>query len=203
MIRAYFFMKYICLPDHRRVLRRSRGAAMVECLLSFFVLFLVLFGMLHVCYFFIGQYFTDYAALRGVRSRSVGFSEYLVNREARINAIGASGFLVQPSLSGFHTENAQYKSSQFQAEKTLIQRYIVGSRYIDYEYWNGISPRNPSVRTTFSTRINSAMGETSKVTAFFRDYASVDRWIGAMFFKDGIHLRGESVLTDHSQDYLD
>ena len=41
----------------RSVRKRIRGAAMVEALLSFFVIFLVLFGMLQVFYFFAGQYF--------------------------------------------------------------------------------------------------------------------------------------------------
>ena len=187
----------------RSIARKSRGAAMVEVLLCFFVLFLVLFGMLHVSYFFIGQYFADYAALRGARSRAVGFSEYLVNRESKINAIGGSGFLVRPALNGFHTENPLYRASQFQSEKTLIQRFMSGSRYIEYEYWNANSPRNPSLRTTFRTQMYSPSNEKTRVAAVFRDYASVDKWLGAMFFKDGIHLRGETVLTDHSQDYLD
>ena len=43
----------------RSVRKRIRGAAMVEALLSFFVIFLVLFGMLQVFYFFAGQYFAD------------------------------------------------------------------------------------------------------------------------------------------------
>ena len=189
--------------DYRRILRKSRGASIVETLLCFFVLFLVLFGMLHISYFFIGQYFADYAALRGARSRAVGFAEYLVNREAKINAIGASGFLVQPSLTGFHTENAQYRSSQFQSEKTLIQRFISGARYIEYEYWNGFSPRDPSIRTTFRTQVPSSGGRQTGVTAVFRDYASVDKWVGAMFFRDGIHLQGKTLLTDHSQDFLE
>ena len=68
--------------------KREHGAAMVETLLSLFVLLLILFGMLQVFYFFAGQFFTDYAALRGSRSRAVGFADYLVNREIKINAIG-------------------------------------------------------------------------------------------------------------------
>ena len=64
---------------------------MVEALLSYFVLFLVLFGMLHIFYFFAGQFFADYAALRGARSRAVGFADYLVKRESRVTAIGGSG----------------------------------------------------------------------------------------------------------------
>ena len=58
-----------CFPAHHRI-RRIRGAAMTECLMAMFVLFLVLFGMLQVFYFAAGQFFTDYAALRGARSRA-------------------------------------------------------------------------------------------------------------------------------------
>lgn len=187
----------------RKNVRTRRGAALVETLLCFFILFLVLFGMIHVSYFFIGQYFADYAALRGARSRTVGFAPYLVNRESKINAIGGSGFLVSPSLSGFHSENPRYAASQFQSEKTLIQRYMVGARYLEYEYWNGRSPRNPSLRTTFHTVISPGGSNTCKVSAYFDDYASVERYIGKMFFNGGIRLHGEAVLRDHSQVYLD
>lgn len=49
-----------------------------------FVIFLVLFGLLQVFYFVIGQYFIDYAAIRGARSRAVGFRDYLIGREVRV-----------------------------------------------------------------------------------------------------------------------
>ena len=80
---------------------------MVEALLSYFVLFLVLFGMLHIFYFFAGQFFADYAALRGARSRAVGFADYLVKRESRVTAIGGSGLMVYP---GLHNADIDEKS---------------------------------------------------------------------------------------------
>lgn len=189
---------------YRKKIRFQRGAALVETLLCFFILFLVLFGMIHVGYFFVGQYFADYAALRGARSRTVGFADYLVNREARINAIGGSGHLVTDSrLGSFESMDPRYAVSRFHTEKTLIQRYMTGDRYLEYEYWNGRSLRDPSLRTTFHTTISSGGIGQCKVAAFFEDYASVERYIGRMFFNGGIQLRGETVLRDHSQTYLD
>lgn len=63
-------MKFL---SYRKNRKREHGAAIVESLLSMFVIFLVLFGLLQVFYFVIGQYFIDYAAIRGARSRAVGF----------------------------------------------------------------------------------------------------------------------------------
>lgn len=204
-------MKRLCRQSMFRnsrknhIRRGQHGAAMVETLLCFFVLFLVLFGMLHVSYFFIGQYFADYASLRAARSRIVGFAPYLMDREARVNAIGGSGAIVEPVLSKQSMEDSKYAVSQYQLERTLIQRYMVGSRYLEYEYWHGRSPHNDesSSSTTFHTHASSSGNFMSKVTAYFENYASVDRFIRKMFSWKEIRLQGETVLADHSQTYLE
>ena len=123
------------MSRRKECLRRTRGAAMVEALLSYFILFLVLFGMLHIFYFFTGQFFVDYAALRGARSRAVGFNDYLVKRELRINAIGGSGALTYPELYSSGTGDPNLEATQFTMEKTLIQRYMVGAKWLEYEFW--------------------------------------------------------------------
>ena len=77
---------------------------MVEALLSWFLLFVILLGMLHVFYFFAGQLFAEYASFRGSRSRAVGFADYLVNREVRVSAIGGSGKIVRPNQNSYSSQ---------------------------------------------------------------------------------------------------
>ena len=186
---------------------------MVETLLALFVIFLILFGMLHVFYFFAGQLFADYASLRGARSRAVGFSDYLVKRETRINAIGASGRLVSPALND--AGNSKYDVSQFSREKTLIQRFMVGVSWLEYEYWFGSALLNILIHDS---------DRESRVSASFRDYAFplagsgvlkdqygnliLDRYgnpqkKGFHLFLGKIDLKGAAGLGNHSKIYLE
>ena len=177
---------------------------MVEALLSMFVLFLVLFGMLQIFYVFAGQLFTDYAALRGARSRTVGFADYLVTRELKVNAVGGSGLLVSPALNsvGSSSTLSHYNASQFTMEKTLIQRYMVGVTWLEYEYWYGRS-NNPDrkVSTTLSSWIRDN-GLTTTVLAHFSHYLFPEQFTRKMFFRDGLDLKGRVELGNHSQVYL-
>lgn len=190
-----------CFPAHRRI-RRIKGAAMTECLMAMFVLFLVLFGMLQVFYFAAGQFFTDYAALRGARSRAVGFRDYLTARELRVNAIGGSGFLTEPNLSSFSVSSSNYTAGQFTVEKTLIQKYMTGVRWLEYEYWFGRAS-DPSRRT--DTVLHHEIFDQdrfARVRVRFSDYAFPDSALKRIFFGKGIDLKGDASLRDHSQVYL-
>ena len=196
--------------------RQTRGAAMVEALLSYFILFLALFWMFYIFYFFVGQFFTDYAALRGARSRAVGFSKYLVNRETRINAIGGSGMLVTPRLHSSGTGISRYDATQFTMEKTLIQRYMVGATWLEYEYWFGSREKDP--RLDISIRDS---GTETGLDAIFRNYSfplytsdvrsdgngnlfqgSSSQNRGHLFFY-GVDLKGSASLGNHSSVYLE
>lgn len=197
---------------HGRCSRKPvRGAAMVEALLSFFVLFLILFGMIHVFYFFMGQFYADYASLRGARSKAVGFADYLANRAVRINAIGGSGMLVSPRLYSAEGGNAKYGATQFTMEKTLIQRYMVGASWLEYQYWFGVRGLAPLLNITLKDS-----GTDVKAAAEFSNYAfpwgtpetltdsggNPPRKTFRLFF-DGINLKGSASLGNHSKIYLE
>ena len=195
----------------RRFRKTIQGAAMVETLLSFFVLLLILFGMIHIFYFFMGQLYTDYASLRGARSKAVGFADYLANREVRINAIGGSGMLVSPRLYSAEGGNAKYNATQFTMEKTLIQRYMVGVSWLEYQYWFGI----PGLTPQLNIKLENS-GRTAKAAATFSNYAfplgtpaAVTDFSGTSrektfhLFFNGINLKGSASLANHSQVYLE
>lgn len=186
----------------RAVRRKSRGAAMTETLLAMFVLFLVLFGMLHVFYFFAGQFFTDYAALRGARSRAVGFADYLVQREIRVNAIGGSGPLIAPPLHSAGEGQSEYDTTQFIMEKTLIQRYMVGATWLEYEYWFGNTASGKKTSTVLRSAVNHSDYAVRAQTEF-TNYAFPEANTRWLFFGKGIDLKGSAALGDHAQVYLE
>ena len=213
------------LTGHRHR-RNEHGAAMVDALLSYFVLFLVLFGMLHIFYFFAGQFFADYAALRGARSRAVGFADYLVKRESRVNAIGGSGLMVYPGLNNTDFgDKPEYAADQFTQEKTLIQRYRSGISWLEYEFWFGNSANSTHTVTTHLDLSVSDSDREVKMATTFRDY---DMPISAvryerdedgnikrnsngepirkgvrLFFRRGIDLKGSASLANHAKVYLE
>ena len=198
----------------RRLRPQIRGAAMVETLLSWFLLFLVLLGMLHVFYVFAGQMFADYAAYRGARSRAVGFADYLVKRETRVSAIGGSGKMVHPNTATSDFSTSTYNATQFMREKTLIQRYRMGLSWLEYEFWFGRSANSENaIDTWLDIKIKNS-SQTADVKTSFIDYmfplsvAQKDESGNArgrsyrLFYRKGIHLKGSAELGDHSSVYL-
>jgi hypothetical protein len=161
-------------------------------MLSMFVIFLVLFGMLELFYFIIGQFFIDYAAVRGARSHSVGFQDYLVAREIRVNALPASGRLVKPA-----------DSAGLAKEKSYINSFLGGNRWLEYEYWFG-TPKEPDAKVNARLRyhVSDNMG-MDHVDAAFTDYEFPYSRLKRMFFGAGIDLNGEGAIRDYAIDYLD
>ena len=191
------------LMSIRHTRKREHGAAMVETLLSLFVLLLILLGMLQVFYFFAGQFFTDYAALRGARSRTVGFADYLVDRETRVNAIGGSGLLVTPQLHSAGSGLSKYDATQFTMEKTLIQRYMVGATWMEYEYWNGrVVNADRKVNTVLHIDVSNS-STSAKVKTRFANYAFPEMLTRRLFFGCGLDLNGCASLGNHSDVYLE
>ena len=189
-------MKFL---SYRKNRKREHGAAIVESLLSMFVIFLVLFGLLQVFYFVIGQYFIDYAAIRGARSRAVGFRDYLIGREVRVNALPASGDIVSPTLD----ENST--ADRLTRERSYINSYVGGNRWLEYEFWYGkSSDENRKVNTTLTYTAAVSVDMTDLYTKF-TDYAFPDAYLKHLFFGkgNGIDLEGKASLTDYSSNYIE
>ena len=181
----------------RKNRKQLHGAAIVESLLAMFVIFLVLFGLLQVFYFVVGQYFIDYAAIRGARSRAVGFREYLIQREVRVNALPASGDIVAPTLDENSLVDRMIK------ERSYINSYIGGYRWLEYEYWEGKSADpNRKVDTRLTHTAAVSMDMTDLYTKF-SDYAFPDTYLKHLFFGPGIDLEGKATLSDFASNYLE
>ena len=181
----------------RKNRKQLHGAAIVESLLAMFVIFLVLFGLLQVFYFVVGQYFIDYAAIRGARSRAVGFREYLIQREVRVNALPASGDIVAPTLDENSLVDRMIK------ERSYINSYIGGYRWLEYEYWEGKSAdpdRKVDTRLTHTAAVSMDMTD---LYTKFSDYAFPDTYLKHLFFGSGIDLEGKATLSDFASNYLE
>ena len=182
---------------YRKKRMRQRGAAIVESLLAMFVIFLVLFGLLQVFYFVVGQYFIDYAAIRGARSRAVGFRDYLIRREIRVNALPASGDIVSPTLD----ENSL--ADQMTKERSYINSYIGGYRWLEYEYWDGNSRNEGKKVDTTLTYTAAVSMDMNDLYTKFTDYAFPDTYLKHLFFGSGIDLEGKATLSDFASNYLE
>lgn len=196
---------------YRKKRMRQRGAAIVESLLAMFVIFLVLFGLLQVFYFVVGQYFIDYAAIRGARSRAVGFRDYLIRREIRVNALPASGDIVSPTL------DEKSLADRMTKERSYINSYIGGYRWLEYEYWDGNSP-NSDKKSEDEDANSSSQGKEEKTKLIytaavsmdmndlytkFTNYAFPDTCLKHLFFGSGIDLEGKATLSDFASNYLE
>ena len=175
------------------------GSTMIEAVICMLIICLILFGLLQVFYFVIGQYFIDYAAIRGARSRAVGFRDYLIGREVRVNALPASGDIVSPTLD----ENSA--ADRLTRERSYINSYVGGNRWLEYEFWYGkSSDENRKVNTTLTYTAAVSMNMTDLYTKF-TDYAFPDTYLKHLFFGkgNGIDLEGKASLTDYSSNYIE
>jgi hypothetical protein len=219
-IKGYSIMKKKLFKHLARAGKNARGQTIVESLMCSMIIMIILVGLLQIFHLAVARLLTDYSAFRTARSSCVGFADYLVDRSARVGAIGASGKMLESQNS---TEFSS-PMAQFAAEEFLIPEYISGNRWLKYEYWFGentyaepyyyaydtdvITPRTSLTRPPFPTP--ELIDFTETVT--FRNYpfpffdlfdrnriifSSIDNEFRQM------DISGSSSLTNHAFDYLD
>ena len=198
--------------------KRIRNASILESFFALFVLLLILFGVLQLYQFITAAMVTEYAAFRAARSSAVGFSDYLVDREARIKAIPVSGAMVEPYSS------KEFGEGHAVAERNAIERYMVGERYMDYEYWHSEiithkSYRCPSYGKPLEgpcdvckiTRTDGAelavtqhvSGDTTTAEVSFNHYPLTMPLYEIFSKKGNITLTKSAELTNHASIFLD
>lgn len=123
----------------------ERGSTIIESVLVTLVLAIILFGLLQIFQLSSSQLIADYAAFRAARSASVGFNDTFAAREGRVNAIGASGDMIEPERSTAFGSAA----SQYAYEVSAIEDYLEGDRYMNYANWNGGKIRHDHYRCPF------------------------------------------------------
>ena len=200
------------------------GAAILESMFTILILLLILFGIIQLFYLSLGKLYADYASFRGARSAAVGFKDYLVDREAKIQAIPASGPLTEFRTSAeFHSAR-----TQFNYEKTMVPRFMNGYQWMNYQYWGGSDPLYhddyhcayygmlmsesgavncsckgcacdvPAVNVT--TRRG---GESVRTTFHFLRYPFTVPMYRLFTNKDSIDISGETRLSNHAASYLE
>jgi len=182
---------------------------MVENLLVMMALCLILVGLLQIFHLAVARFLTRYSAFCTARSAGVGFADYLLQRSARVAAIGASGRLIYPDNTSFWS-----LGSQFQSERMYIPDYLSGKRWLEYEYWLGENSydsryyaRVPPPCTTLRWS-NQPIGQMNETTITFRGYPFVFLDLldpGRVWFEQfgyGFDLSGNARVANHAADYL-
>lgn len=195
----------------RRDRRGEHGQAMVENLLAVLTLCLVLVGLLQVFHLSVAQLLTRYSAFCTARSHGVGFADYLLQRSARVGAIGASGKITFPDNQTYGSPVAQYYG-----ERMMIPEYIQGTRWLEYEYWLGenaydaryYAPGTTPPQTSIGHSYQSAATGLVDMQVRFRNYPFVffdlmDRnrvWFDTA--GDATEITGRAEVANHAADYL-
>ena len=210
----------------RQIIRKrsESGEAIIESMLTIMVLLLILFGLMQLFHLNLAGNVAKFAAFRGARSATVGFNDYLVNREAKIHAIPASGPLTE------YRTSAEFNSAyeQFYYERTMVPRFMNGNQWMNYEYW-GNSPtlyhadyrcpsyglrkgsgdsvlectcaaeggEKPSVITN-----SNRFGDRVTVNFEFRNYPFRMPMYHAFTNEKSIDIKSGTELTNHSDSYL-
>ena len=201
--------------------RSCSGAAILESVLVMVVLLLILFGFLQLFQLSMARAFADFAAFRGARSASVGFRDYLVQREARLRSIPASGIMTEPTESRYFDSAEE----QFAFEKSVIPLFSGGRQYLEYDHWlSGASAVHSDYHCPYYGLPSSSGGdgctcscatgkaavyvETSRTdeavkTVFrFRNYPFVMPLREAFFQGNGMDISSEVKLTNHASSIL-
>lgn len=179
----------------RILLRKNeKGQSIIEAVMCMLVICLILFSLLQIFYISVAQMFTSYAAFSSARSRSVGFSEYLVHRNARVAAIGASGDLI--TNDGGYDENPL---TQFAAEYIRIQEYLRGVREIEYEYWE---TANNSSETYLGINVSDGLN-TVDSNIVFNNYPMNFPMRGAFTDSEDVDIRADASIMNYESFYLE
>lgn len=201
--------------------RSCGGAAVLESVLVMVVLLLILFGFLQLFQLSMARAFADFAAFRAARSASVGFQDYLVQREARIRSIPASGILVEPQgYRGFDSA-----ADQFAFEKSAIPLFSRGKQYLEYDHWLSGTPDLHSnyhcpyyglpwssggsdcvcscAEGKAAVQVETSRSDEAVKAVFrFRDHPFSMPLREAFFQGDGMDITSEVKLTNHASSIL-
>jgi hypothetical protein len=200
----------------KRIRHRSScesGQAIVESMLTMIIICLLLFGLLQVFQIAVADLITSYSAFTAGRSYAVGFSadengpwhRCLVQKSARVAAVGASGKRIYPA-------NDDYD------EQSVIIRYLTDSeQWISYEYWWGDNEYDsdfyrsnvdpPSTRFHYNAS-TLGTGNVQSTTVFsdypfpIMDLMDPDRvWFGSV--EDSRDISSRAEIYNHAEDYME
>ena len=123
---------------NRKSENSSCGQALIESCIVIGLICLLLMGLFQLVQLFMAREILDYAAARGARAKSVGFSDFMVEKTVRIGAIANAGELLVPERTG-NGPWAQWTGF----ESPRIPHYLQGDEWelqftLDYALWDTI-----------------------------------------------------------------
>jgi len=188
----------------------QRGATIVESMICMLLLCMVLFGLLQIFQWTMAKMVCEYSSFYAAKARSVGFSDTLSVKFARVAAIAASGQDTgsdkEPLQDKFRGANGAIDVNGYQQQLAArAQKYMIyPDSSINYEYWRDF-PINNS--TTPELQIDPGDKLASTITAYVSvlNMPLLDKGI-AMFVNGAQSVNipaGTSQMYNHSLNYLD
>ena len=176
----------------QKINKNESGQAIVESVIAMLLLCLILFGLLQLFTLMVAQMTAEFSTFYTAKSRSVGFANYLVQRNSRSSIIAASGNITWPEQHSFNTP-----MEQFGIETFRIPEYNSGRRWLDYENWRGSNDEG----TTVSLNSSSSSGIV-KTKVGFSDFSLNFPMRSAFTTSESVDIQGEVSLIDYSEVYL-
>lgn len=203
---------------------RERGSTIIESMITIMVMMLILFGLMQLFHVALARDVSMFAAFRGARSAAVGFSDYLVGREAKIHSIPAAGPLTE------YRTSTEFSSAyeQFNYERTMIPRFMNGNQWMNYEYWGSSQDLYHTDYKCPSYGLPKGRGDSAldcacsdcgnkpstvidcnrigqKVSVYFefRNYPFRMPMHEAFTNEKSLDIKAESQMTNHADSYLE
>ncbi len=185
--------------------RNQSGQAILESILVMFVICILFFGLLQIFHLTVAKMMTNYSAVTAGRSSSVGFAEYLVDRNGRCGSIAASGQMTFPTALNSSNPIAQYAD-----ERVLIPQYIIGRSWLEYKYWyngdHGYDSDNDdsdyTEKASFHVSQNRSNTGATTVTAGYNNYPLVMPMRFLLTNSRATDISSEATFVDFSRNFL-
>lgn len=178
----------------------ERGATILESLMCILFLCLIFFGLMQIFQWSMAQMLTEYSSFYAAKAYSLGYSNRIIERAARVAITGASGQDVSatPTVAPFSQKNLSEAAEEY-------MRYgQYGSRGIRFEYWedegNTINSNLPHISIRYSNlRGNISYGEV-EVTHMPLLTENLSWFVGGA---TEASPKGQATSFNHSSLYLE
>ena len=186
----------------RKKIKSEKGQVIVENLFCILLVCLIFFGIMQLFMMFIADSVTRYSAFVATRSHSVGFRDRYALRGAKIATIPASGRRIEPSNLGRYNNNSYGLG-------LLLDEYIRGQRFLEYEYWDGDNEFGPNQapfkeqRDTYLSLRSSSFNTTVKTEVKFNDYPMALPMRMINFGTEYTDIEGEATFPNYASKFLE
>ncbi|MCF6176907.1 MAG: hypothetical protein L3J71_14195 [Victivallaceae bacterium] len=181
------------------------GGTMVEAFFCMLVICLILFGLLQIFHWSVAKILCEYSSFYAAKGEALGYNQGIVERAAQVALTGVSG--ADESIIPAMAPYSRYDLSERAADYMM---YSDGGMYgVDFEYWEDYqSGTTPYIDVQHENNGNYASADVTiqnmpLLDESFANFVYVDRINISTVDPSNNQPRGESIMYNHSQYYLD